>query len=34
VPPRGMTRLRAPRSSSASLLASVSPFIGRAPPCL
>ena len=32
-PPRGMTRLRAPRSSFASFLASVSPFIGRAPPC-
>jgi len=34
VPPRGTTRLRAPRSTFAPLLASVSSFIGRAPPCL
>ncbi len=32
--PREITRLLALRSSSASLLASVSPFMGRAPPCL
>jgi hypothetical protein len=31
--PGEATRLLARRSSSASLLASVSPFIGRAPPC-
>jgi hypothetical protein len=32
--PREITRLLALRSSSTSLLASVSPFMGRAPPCL
>src|SRR5258708_40275962 len=32
--PREITRLLALRSGSASLLPSVSPFMGRAPPCL
>jgi hypothetical protein len=32
--PREITRLLALRSGSPSLLASVSPFMGRAPPCL
>jgi hypothetical protein len=31
--PRGLTRLLAARSNSASLLASASPLTGRAPPC-
>jgi hypothetical protein len=31
--PGGLTRLLAARSNSASLLASASPFTGRAPPC-